>query len=105
MQGFFFGQDNFAYPCNRPKPLPVGSIAPVRSTKERTMIQRQPHQMVITTPKGRVLVARRLYERLQARMQPDDLGLLRDYDWWAQVSELVVGIQVTTPAPQKRAQR
>lgn len=63
------------------------------------MIQRRPHRMVITTPKGRVIVARRLYERLEARMQPDDLGLLRSYEWWTQLSELVVGINIA-PAVQ-----
>ena len=41
------------------------------------MIQMQPSQVVITTPKGTVIVARPLYERLEAKMQPDDLGLLR----------------------------
>ncbi len=65
----------------------------------------QPSQVVITTPKGTVIVARPLYERLEARIQPDDLGLLRSYDWWVQLSELVVGIQIGTPAPQGRAQQ
>ncbi len=69
------------------------------------MLQMQPSQVVITTPKGTVIVARPLYERLEARIQPDDLGLLRSYDWWVQLSELVVGIQIGTPAPQGRAQQ
>jgi hypothetical protein len=69
------------------------------------MIQRQPHRTVIVTPKGIVIVARPLYERLEAKMQPDDLGLLRSYDWWVQLSELVAGIQIGTPAPQGRTQR
>lgn len=69
------------------------------------MIQIQPSQVVITTPKGTVIVARPLYERLEARMQPDDLGLLRSYEWWVQLSELVAGIQVATATPQGRAQR
>ena len=62
------------------------------------MIQRRSPRMVITTPKGSVIVARRLYERLQARMQPDDLGLLRDYDWWRQLSELINDIQAISSA-------
>jgi hypothetical protein len=69
------------------------------------MIQRQSGRVVITTPKGRVIVARRLYERLEVKMQPDDLGLLRDYDWWRQLSELINGIQVTAPGPKRRAAR
>ncbi len=69
------------------------------------MIQMQPGQVVITTPKGTVIVARPLYERLEARMQPDDLGLLRSYDWWVQLSELINGIQIGASAPQKRAQQ
>ncbi len=68
------------------------------------MIQMQPSQVVITTPKGIVIVARPLYERLEARMQPDDLGLLRSYEWWAQFSELVNGIQIGTSAPSRRTQ-
>ena len=66
------------------------------------MIQMQPSQVIIKTPKGTVIVARPLYERLEAKMQPDDLGLLRSYEWWAQLSELVAGIQVATSAPQGR---
>jgi hypothetical protein len=58
----------------------------------------QPHQVVIITPRGLVVVARRLYERLEARIQPDDLGLLRDFDWWQQLSQLVGGIEITTSA-------
>lgn len=58
------------------------------------MIQRQPHRTVITTPKGKVHVERPLYERLEASLQPDDLGSLRSYDWWVQLSELITGIQI-----------
>lgn len=47
---------------------------------------------MVITPKGTVIVARRLYDRLEAKTKPDDLGLLRSYDWWAQLSELVAGI-------------
>ena len=60
------------------------------------MIQVQPSRIVITTPKGTVIVARRLYERLEVKMQPDDLGLLRSYEWWAQLSELIVGINIAS---------
>ena len=67
------------------------------------MIQMQPSQVVITTPKGTVIVARRLYERLEAKLQPDDLALLRDFDWWLQLSELVSGIQVASPAQERQA--
>ncbi len=67
------------------------------------MIQMQPGQVVITTPKGTVIVARPLYERLEARMQPNDLGLLRSYDWWAQISELVNGIRVSSSAQERQA--
>ena len=66
------------------------------------MIQWQPSQVVILTPRGTVLVARRLYERLEARMLPDDLGLLRDFDWWRQLSELVSGIQIVCLTPRKQ---
>lgn len=69
------------------------------------MIQRHLGQVVITTPKGTVLVACRLYDRLKDRMQPDDLGLLHDYDWWRQLSELINGIQVTATVPKRRATR
>ena len=65
------------------------------------MIQMQPSQVVITTPKGVVVVARRLYERLEARMQPDDWGLLRDVEFWAQLSELTNGIQFERAPAQK----
>lgn len=58
------------------------------------MIQKQPKQVIITTPKGRVVVARRLFDRLEAKIKPDDLGLLRSYEWWVQLSELIVGIQI-----------
>jgi hypothetical protein len=67
------------------------------------MIQMQPSQVVITTPKDTVIVARPLYERLEARMQPDDLGLLHRYDWWVQLSELIAGIQIDTSAPPRSA--
>jgi hypothetical protein len=60
------------------------------------MIQVQPSRIVITTPKGAVIVARRLYERLEVKMQPDDLGLLRSYEWWVQLSELIVGIGIAS---------
>ena len=63
------------------------------------MMQWQSHQVVIITPRGMVVVARRLYECLEARMQPDDLGLLRDFGWWWQLSQHVGGIQITTSAP------
>lgn len=66
------------------------------------MIQWQPSQVVILTPRGTVLVVRRLYERLEARMLPDDLGLLRDFDWWRQMSDLVSGIQIVSPALRKQ---
>lgn len=69
------------------------------------MIQRQPHQTVLTTPKGTVIVARRLYERLEARMQPDDLGLLRSYDWWQQLAELINGIQFPSAGRERQAQQ
>lgn len=58
------------------------------------MIQKQPKQVIITTPKGRVVAARRLFDRLEAKIKPDDLGLLRSYEWWVQLSELIVGIQI-----------
>ena len=67
------------------------------------MIQMQPGQVVITTPKGTVIVARPLYERLGARMQPDDLGLLRSYEWWTQLSELITGIRISSSAPERQA--
>ena len=63
------------------------------------MMQKHSHQVVIITPRGLVVVARRLYERLEARMQPDDLGLLRDFDWWWRLSQHVGGIELTTSAP------
>lgn len=69
------------------------------------MIQMQPNRVVITTPKGRVVVAQRLYERLEAKMQPDDLGLLGSFEWWTQLSELIAGIQIGTSAPPRRAQQ
>lgn len=72
--------------------------------RKRTVIQMQPSQVVITTPKGTVIVARPLYERLEAKMQPDDLGLLRSYEWWTQLSELVSGIQLASPAQERQAQ-
>ena len=63
------------------------------------MLQWHSHQVVILTPRGIVVVTRRLYERLEGRMQPDDLGLLRDFDWWRQLSQHVDGIQLTTSSP------
>jgi hypothetical protein len=63
------------------------------------MVQWQSHQVVIITPRGMVVVTCCLYERLEARLQPDDLGLLRDFDWWWQLSQHVGGIQLTTSAP------
>ncbi len=66
------------------------------------MMQWQSHQVVIITPRGLVVVARQLYERLEARMQPDDLGLFRDFDWWWRLSQYVGGIQITTSTPLAR---
>jgi hypothetical protein len=66
------------------------------------MLHWHPNQVVIITPRGIVVVARRLYERLEGRMQPDDLGLLRDFDWWCRLSTLVSGIQITTSASSRR---
>jgi len=66
------------------------------------MLQWQPTQVVILTPRGTVVVARRLYERLEARMPPEDQGLLRDFAWWRQLSEMVSGIQIVTLAPGKQ---
>ena len=66
------------------------------------MMQWQSSQVVIITPRGLVVVSRRLYERLEARMQLDDLGLLRDFDWWCRLSQHVGGIQLTTSAPSRR---
>jgi hypothetical protein len=66
------------------------------------MLNWQPNQVVILTPGGTVIVARRLYERLEARMLADDLGLLRDLDWWRQMSELVSGIQIVSLPTRER---
>ena len=60
------------------------------------MLQWHPNQVVIITPRGNVIVARRLYERLEGRLSPDDLGCLRDYEWWRRLSELVNGIQIVS---------
>ena len=60
------------------------------------MIQKQPHQVVIMTPKGTVVVSRHLFDLLEARIESEDLGLLRDHDWWQQLSELVNGIQIVS---------
>ena len=68
------------------------------------MLQWQPDRVLIITPKGRVIVPRRLYERLESRTSPEDLGLLRDYDWWCLVSELINGIVFTAPAHHKEDQ-
>lgn len=69
------------------------------------MIQRQPTRMLILTPKGTVVVARRLFDRLEIRLQPDDLGLLRDFEWWVRLSELINGIECSTPARHREVQR
>jgi hypothetical protein len=63
------------------------------------MLHWEAHPVVILTPSGLVVVARRLYECLEERMLPDDLGLLRDFGWWQQLSQHVGGIQLTTSAP------
>ena len=68
------------------------------------MLQWHPGRMVILTPKGTVIVARRVYERLEARTSLEDLELLRDYDWWRLVSELINGIEFTAPAHDEEAQ-
>lgn len=62
------------------------------------MIQRRPHAVLLMTPRGTVIIARRLFDLLEARLQPDDLGLLRDFEWWRLVSELVSGIEFPAPA-------
>jgi hypothetical protein len=66
------------------------------------MLQWHAHQVVIITPSGLVVVARSLYQCLEDRLQPDDLGLLRDFEWWRQLSQHVGGIQLTTSAPRGR---
>jgi hypothetical protein len=66
------------------------------------MLQWHPHQVVILTPSGTVVVTRRLYECLEGRMQPDDLGLLRDFAWWQQLNQHVGGIQLTTSVPSRK---
>ena len=60
------------------------------------MIQRQPNQGVILTPKGTVMVARRLYDRLEAKTKPNEMRQLGDFDWWLQLSELVNGVQIVS---------
>ena len=60
------------------------------------MVHWQANQVVIITPRGIVIVARRLYKRLEGRLSPDDLGLLRTYEWWMLLSELVNGIQIVS---------
>jgi hypothetical protein len=67
------------------------------------MMQWQPNQVVILTPKGTVIVARRLYERLEAWTPPDDQGLLRSFEWWMLLSEHVSGIQLVSLRPRQRA--
>ncbi|HLW03102.1 MAG TPA: hypothetical protein VKT82_30920 [Ktedonobacterales bacterium] len=67
------------------------------------MIQKQPHQVVIMTPRGTVVVGRRLFDLLEARMEPNDLSLLREYGWWLQLSELVNGIQMVSLVPRAHA--
>lgn len=69
------------------------------------MLQWHPSQVVILTPRGTVVVARRLYEHLEARMLPEDLGLLRDFAWWRQLTDLMSGIQIVSAAPEKRPER
>jgi hypothetical protein len=66
------------------------------------MLQWHAHQVVILTPSGIVVVERRLYECLEARMTPGDLGLLRDFAWWQQLSQHAGGIQLTTSGPSRR---
>jgi hypothetical protein len=61
------------------------------------MIQRHPTCVLILTPKGSIVVARCLFDRLEARMLPDDLGLLRDHAWWVRLSELITGIEFPAP--------
>ena len=68
------------------------------------MLEWHPDRVILITPKGTVIVARRVYERLEARISPEDLGLLRDYDWWRLVSELISGVAFTAPAHHKEAQ-
>ena len=69
------------------------------------MLQRRPHTVLLITPRGTVVIARHLFERLEARMEPNDLGLLRDHDWWRQLSELVCGIEFLTPVPHQESSR
>lgn len=66
------------------------------------MLQWRPDQVLIITPRGTVIVPRRLYERLEARTPPEDLGLLRHYDWWVQLSELINGIQFLSPTQERK---
>jgi hypothetical protein len=66
------------------------------------MIQKHPHRVVITTRQGQIVVARRLYDRFEARMEPGDLGQLADYTWWQHASEVVQGIYIISSSPQRR---
>ena len=68
------------------------------------MIRKEPGRVVVITPKGIVYVARALFECLENRMPPDELVLLRDFDWWSQASQLVSGIQIATPAALRKEQ-
>lgn len=56
------------------------------------MIRRGLRYVEVITPKGVVIVARALFERVEAKTQPADQPLLRDYDWWRLVSLLVNGV-------------
>jgi len=62
------------------------------------MIQRYLTCVLILTPKGTIVVARRLFYCLETGLQPGDLGLLRDYDVWVRLSERTTGIECTPPA-------
>ncbi len=66
------------------------------------MLQRRPHCVLLITPKGTIIIARRLFDQLEARIHSNDLGLLRDFDFWQQLSELINGIQVGSPTEQKQ---
>jgi hypothetical protein len=69
------------------------------------MLQKHPTRVLLITPKGTVIIARRLHDRLEARMQPDDLGLLRDFDWWRQLGELVHGILIAAPVQEGQTEQ
>ena len=63
------------------------------------MMQWQSHQVVIITPRGMVRRRTTLVRAPGRKDAPDDLGLLRDFGWWWQLSQHVGGIQITTSAP------